>query len=237
NSGEQDEIVSEAMGSQIITKLRTQYLDLMNREANWSVRYGKNHNAVVNLRNQIGDIRRSIGDELGRIEESMKSDYELAKKRQEEFDKRLSALVSQSTETSQAQITLFSLDAAAKGYRRLYDNFLQRHTESVQQQTFPVTEARQISAASVKQTGPKTALIAMGTIVAGAMIGVGFAAFREVMDRKFRTREQVKSVLATECLALVPVLADSGRKRILSKPSRRKEQFVIERREGRRRIC
>jgi succinoglycan biosynthesis transport protein ExoP len=212
----------------------------MRREADWSVRYGKNHNAVVNLRNQMRDLRRSINDELGRIEESIKSDYELAKKRQEEFDKRLGGLVSQSTEMNQAQITLFSLDAAAKSYRKLYDNFLQRHTESVQQQTFPVSEARQISAASVKQTGPKTALVAMGTIVAGAMIGVGFAAFREIMDRKFRTREQVQSVLATECLALVPVLAD--RKRIFSKPqplaleSRREEQLAINRREGRRSI-
>jgi succinoglycan biosynthesis transport protein ExoP len=243
NSGEQDEIVSEAMGSTIITRLRNQYLDLMSREANWSVRYGNNHYAVVNLRNQIRDIRRSIGDELGRIEESIKSDYALAKRRQEEFDKRLSALVSQSTETNQAQITLLSLDAAAKSYRKLYDNFLQRHTESVQQQTFPVSEARQISAASVKQTWPKTGLIALGTILAGAMIGGGLAAFREIMDRKFRTREQVQSVLATECLALVPLLADSSRKRIFSNPqplaleSRREEPFAINRGVGPRSIC
>src|SRR5262249_38210051 len=67
--------------------------------------------------------------------------------------------------------------------------------------------------------------------------------FRETMDRKFRTREQVQSVLATECLALVPALADSGRKRSFSKPqplalvSRREQQFAINRREGRRGIC
>jgi polysaccharide biosynthesis transport protein len=243
NPGEQDETVSEAMSSTIITTLRSKYLDLVNREADWSARYGKNHNAVVLLRNQIRDVRRSIGDELGRIEQQFKSEYEIAKKHEEELDKSLGKLVSQSTETNQAQITLFSLDAAAKGYRKLYDNFLQRHTESVQQQTYPVTEARQTSAASVKQTGPKTALIAMGTIVAGAMIGGGLAAFREIMDRKFRTREQVQSVLATECLALVPVLANRGLKRIFSKPqplaleSRRKEQLAINRREGRRSIC
>jgi polysaccharide biosynthesis transport protein len=241
--GEQDETVSEAMSSTIITALRTKYLDLVNREADWSTRFGKNHNAVVVLRNQIRDIRRSIGDELGRIEEQFKSEYELAKKHEEDLDKSLGKLVSQSTETNQAQITLFSLDGAAKSYRKLYDSFLQRHTESVQQQTYPVTEARQVSAASVKQTAPKTALVAVGTIVAGAMIGVGFAAFREIMDRKFRTREQVQSVLATECLALVPVLAASGRKRIFSKPqplaleSRREEQLAINRREGRRSIC
>jgi len=233
NSGEQDETVSEAMSSGIITPLRAKYLDLVNRELDWSLRYGKNHTAVVNLRNQIRDIRRSIGDELGRIEETLKSEYEIAKKREDEFDKRLGGLVSQSTETNQALVTYFSLDAAAKSYRRLYDNFLQRHTESVQQQTFPVSEARQISAASAVKTSPKTSLVAMATIVAGAMIGGGLAAFREIMDRRFRTREQVKSVLATECLALVPLLADSGRKRIFSKPQplalepRRQEKFAI----------
>jgi polysaccharide biosynthesis transport protein len=243
NSGEEDETVPEAMSSGIIQTLRAKYLDLVNREADWSVRYGKNHTAVVNLRNQIRDIRRSIRDELGRIEENLKSEYEIAKKREDDFDKSMGKLVSQSTETNQALVTYFSLDAAAKSYRRLYDNFLQRHTESVQQQTFPVTEARQISSASAVKTGPKTSLIAMATIVAGAMLGGGLAAFREIMDRKFRTREQVQSVLATECLAMVPLLADNSKKRIFSKPrplaleQRREESFDISGRVGARSIC
>jgi polysaccharide biosynthesis transport protein len=243
NSGEQDETVSEAMASGIITPLRAKYLDLVNRESDWSLRYGKNHTAVVNLRNQIRDVRRSIGDELGRIEENLKSEYEISKKREEEFDKSQAKLISQSTETNQALVTYFSLDAAAKSYRRLYDNFLQRHTESIQQQTFPVSEARQISSASVNKTGPKTSLIAMATIVGGVMFGGGLAAFREIMDRKFRTREQVQSVLATECLAMVPLLADNSKKRIFSKPRRplaleqsRQESFDITDRVGERSI-
>src|SRR5262245_21664358 len=213
---EQDETVSEAMNSGIIGNLRTQYLNLVNQEADWSARYGKNHNAVVNLRNQIQDIRRSIYQELGRIEETVKSDYEIAKKRQTDFDNSLAKLISQSTETNQAQITLFTLDAAAKGYRRLYDNFLQRHTEAVQQQTFPITEARQISAASAIKTAPKTAQVWMVTVIAGGLIGAGLGALREITDRRFRSREQVQSVLATECLALVPLLADNSRNRIFS---------------------
>src|SRR5262249_1040418 len=244
NSGEEDETVSEAMSSGIISPLRAKYLDLVNREADWSARYGKNHTAVVNLRNQIRDIRRSIRDELGRIEENLKSEYEIAKKREEEFDKSLAKLVSQSTDTNQAQVTLFSLDATAKSYRRLYDNFLQRHTESVQQQTFPISEARQLSAASAVKTGPRTAMVGLVTIVAGAMIGGGLAAFREIMDRKFRTREQVHSLLATECLALVPLLADNSKKRIFSKPRRplaleqgRQERFDMSGRIGERSIC
>jgi succinoglycan biosynthesis transport protein ExoP len=38
---------------------------------------------------------------------------------------------------------------------------------------------------------------------------VGFGALRELLDRGFRTREQVRSVLDAECLAMVPLLTSS----------------------------
>src|SRR5262245_37775570 len=203
-----DETVAEAMNNSIIMRMREKYLDLLNREADWSVRYGKYHQAVVNLRNQIRDIRRSIYDELGRIEEVWKSDYEVGKKRQAEQEQSLGSLISQSTETNQARVALFSLEASAQSYRKLYDNFLQQHTESVQQQTFPISDARLISPASVAKTAPKPLKVWLVTAFAGMMVGVGFGAFREIMDRGFRTRDQVRSVLGTECVALFPMLPD-----------------------------
>ena len=164
-----DETVSEAMSNPIISKLRDRYLDLVNREADWSARYGKNHTAVVTLRNQMRDMRRSIFDEVGRIEEQFKSEYEIAKKRQNEVEKGLATVVSQSTETNQAQIALFSLEAAAQSYRKIYDSFLQRHTESVQQQSFPISDARPISSATASQTAPQALRVWLVTIFAGGM--------------------------------------------------------------------
>ena len=95
-----------------------QYLDLVRREAEFSERYGKDHGVTVNLRREIRDARRSIGDELGQIAETYRSESEIAKKRQDEAEKRLGALVSQSTKTNQTQVTLFSLEAAAQSYRK-----------------------------------------------------------------------------------------------------------------------
>jgi len=54
---------------------------LAERESEWSRRYGKNHLAVINTRNQMNEIKSSILDELRRIAESYKSDYEIAKQR------------------------------------------------------------------------------------------------------------------------------------------------------------
>ena len=208
-----DETVSEAMSNGIIGKLQERYLDLRNREADWSARYGKNHNAVVTIRNQIRDIRASIRDELGRIQETLRSELEIGKNRQDELEKGLAKLISQSTETNQAQVVLFSLEAQAQSYRKLYDNFLQRQTESVQQQSWPISDARPVSPASATKTFPRPAMVWVVAIFGGGVLGMGLGAFREIRDRGFRTREQVQSVLGTECLALVPSL--TGRRRLL----------------------
>ena len=62
-----------------------------------------------------------------------------------------------SQETDQAQIALHELESNSQTYRALYDNFLQRYMESVQQQSFPITEARVISPATrpLQQSSPQ----------------------------------------------------------------------------------
>ena len=205
-----DESVIEALNNSIITKFRMQYLDLVTREGEFSERYGKNHSATVNLRREIRDVRRSIGDELGRIAETYRSELEIAKKRQDEAEKRLGALVSQSTKTNQAQVTLFSLEAAAQSYRKLYDSFLRQHTEAVQQQSLPVSDAQEVSPASIiKADSRSSRFVVFGMIIfAGGILGVGFGVLQDLMDRGFRTREHVQFALETECVALVPRLLD-----------------------------
>jgi polysaccharide biosynthesis transport protein len=94
SSAKFDASVSDALSNPIITKYRQQYLDLVNREADWSTRYGRNHLAVVNLRNHIREIRDSIFAELRRLAETYKSDNEIAKQRQESVEKDLAQAVS-----------------------------------------------------------------------------------------------------------------------------------------------
>jgi succinoglycan biosynthesis transport protein ExoP len=203
-----DETIAEITNNGIVNGYRMRYLDLVNREADWAVRYGKNHIAVVNLRKQIREIRTSMRDEMGRIEENAKTELELTKKRVADLEKKLAPLLSQSGETNHSQIALFSLEAQAQSYRRIYDTFLQQHTEIVQQQSLPISDARVVTPASGGiQTAPKALQAWIVTIFAGGMLGVGLGALREIMDRGFRTGEQVRSILDTECLALVPLLS------------------------------
>jgi succinoglycan biosynthesis transport protein ExoP len=210
--------VADTLRSEVITKLRSQYLDLANREADWSSRYGRNHLAAVNLRNQMREIARSIVDELHRIAETYKSDYEIAKTREESVQKSLSELVTESQTTSQAQIALRELESTSQTYRALYDNFLQRYMESVQQQSFPITEARLITQASrpLRKSYPSTFVVMAVTSAGGLILGFGIAMLRNISDRVFRTGSQVEGVLQTDCIAVLPIVKVGGPKANLS---------------------
>jgi succinoglycan biosynthesis transport protein ExoP len=200
--------VADTLKSEVITKLRSQYLDIANREADWSARYGANHLAAVNLRNQMREIRNSILDELRRIAEVYKSDYQIAKQREDELQRELARAVDQSQITNKAQVALRELESNSQTYRTLYDNFLQRYMESVQQQSFPITEARNISEATPpSRKSHPNALIVLGIATLGGLVlGLGCGLMRELSDRAFRTSEQVEDLLGEDCLTLVPLV-------------------------------
>ena len=203
-----DATVADTLKSEIVTKLRTRYLELAGREADWSARYGYDHLAAVNLRNQMRETRNSIFEELKRLGETYKSDFEIAKQREIGVQKELAQAVSQSQTTDTAQITLRELESTAQTYKTLYDNFLQRYMESVQQQSFPITEARLISSASrpLQQSHPQVLLVLAIVSMGGIGLGFGIGLLRDWSDRVFRTSEQIESLLQTDCIALVPLL-------------------------------
>src|SRR5262249_29363614 len=102
---------------------------------------------------------------------------------------------------------LHELETSAQTYKRLYDNFLKRYTEAVEQQSFPYTEARLITKATppIRRTYRKSLLIVAMTPLMGLFLGVGLGAVRDFLDRGFRTSNQTESLLDLPCIALVPL--------------------------------
>ncbi|MCA1550704.1 polysaccharide biosynthesis tyrosine autokinase [Bradyrhizobium sp. BRP19] len=203
-----DASVADALKNDTIVKLRGQYVDMASKESIWAMKYGSDHLAAVNLRRQMAEIKKNIIDELKRIQESYKSDYDIAQTREEAIKSSLANVVSESQLTNQAQVQLRELESNAQSYQAMYDNFLQRYMESVQQQSFPITEARVISAATtpLRKSSPRSMLFLVGALVGGLLLSFGVALAREVSDRVFRTTSQVEEQLGANCIAILPAL-------------------------------
>ena len=75
--------VTDTLKNEVITGLRQRYLDDTERVAKFSAMMGPNHLAVVNLKNEMALLQASMVDELQRIAQTYKSDYEIAKARED----------------------------------------------------------------------------------------------------------------------------------------------------------
>jgi succinoglycan biosynthesis transport protein ExoP len=203
-----DPVVNDALSNPVITRLRQQFLDDQGKESEWSSRYGSDHIAARNLRAEMAGLQRAIWDEVSRIAESYKSELAIARSQEEAIDKRMMEVFQKSASARQAQVRLRELETASNTYRGIYETFLSRFTQSVQQQSFPSTEARLVTVASPpsRPSSPKIALTMALATLCGLALG-GIAAFaREQMNRQIHTRSQIEGLLNTSCLAVLPAL-------------------------------
>lgn len=198
--------VTDALNNAVITRLRAQYLDLQAQYADWSRRYGKTHLAAVNLANKMEELRKNIADELHRIGDAYRSDYEIAKSREASLEKNVKELVAQAGHTGQAEVKLRDLESAADTYRNLYNNFLEKLQSATQNQSFPLSEARLISTAAKpdRKSSPRTVLALVGGLVGGLCLGFGVAFARELLSDVLRTPGEVEDELGVKCLGVLP---------------------------------
>lgn len=105
-------------------------------------------------------------------------------------------------------LRLRELESAAQSARTTYETFLNRYTQSIQiqQQAFPVTEARVLTEAMppLSKSTPKTALILVLAVVAGGTLGLAGAFAREYGERLVRAPRQLERELRVRVLGAIP---------------------------------
>lgn len=201
-----DLAVADALTNEVITKLRQQYLDTNQRVADLVARFGADHPLVQRLRADGQTILGSIRSELKRIEEVYRSDLAIAESRETALRANLARQFARTSDIGQNQVKLQQLESTARTTRQAYEDYAQRYIQAVQQQSFPVSEARIITEASppTKKFSPKrTLLMALG-LVGGGLIGLFAGAAAELSDQSLRTRRDIVSAFGCHCLGYIP---------------------------------
>lgn len=201
-NGQTDAVVGESLESGTIISLRQRYLDAARRRDQIVQSLGADHMQAQRLLTEMQRYESQIFGELGRIAESYDSSYRVATLREESLEESLQGVVSDDATASMSSVQLRELEREADALRNLYNLFLQRYQETLQEQSFPITDARIITPARSpsRPSYPKVPIVlALATILGGAS-GVGMAAMREYRDRFFRTGSQVRLELGVEYL-------------------------------------
>ena len=138
--------------------------------------------------------------------------------------------------------TLDELEASASTYRRIYESFLQSFTESVQRQSFPVSDARILTPASLpkSKSAPRVVLIFALSALLGSLLGFGIAILQQHVDDTLHSSSQVAMASGLDDLgtlprfrygSLVPLLETWARRMLKQRSSRKAASGALVRRQ------
>jgi succinoglycan biosynthesis transport protein ExoP len=204
--------VTESLANPVINDLRTKYLDASKRMSDLERKLGPTHVTVVNLKNTMDELSTLLFQELARVAQSYRSDYEAAAAREKALTDILTRQQSVAAGANDAQVKLRQLEQKAESYKTLYQSFMQHYQEAARQESFPMADGHVVSAASppLAPSHPRAPLVLAISLGLGALTGAGVGRLREFMDGVFRTAEQVRDELGVDVLGMLPVLAGAS---------------------------
>jgi succinoglycan biosynthesis transport protein ExoP len=211
-------LVGNDDNSDVLSKLRSEYLDIASKEVDSSTKFGPNNPAMISLRNQKAQLSSQILEATQRLKQSSKSDYEAAELRESELKNEFDSAVLLSQAANQAQVKLQELEASARAYQDLYNTFLSRYNAFLQQAVSPVARFSIITPATppVEKDYKKVFKVAALFPIAGLALGLGIAMMREFFaGRVFRTSKSIHSHLRLACIGILPKVENAKRTRRL----------------------
>jgi uncharacterized protein involved in exopolysaccharide biosynthesis/Mrp family chromosome partitioning ATPase len=172
----------EAVQSQTITALRSQYAEIMRLQAQQTTSLGDRHPAVIEIAAQAARLKRMIDDEVNRIALAARADYQSAKASQDLLQHSVDALQQNTLATDAAMVTLRELQRDVQASRAVYEAFLVRARETGEQESVDTKNIQVISKADLplnRTSPPSNTILALGAILLGIAAGSGLVLARE----------------------------------------------------------
>jgi succinoglycan biosynthesis transport protein ExoP len=210
-------VVADGPQNAVMLGLRQQYLDASRREADLVARMGPTHGAVILQHKVVAELEHSIQSELAHETEADRAEYQVAQAGLDAIQARLTEQVAAAAQTNIKRSELRSLQSSADAYRQIYENFLQRFTQAMQDQSYPISDARVAAPAlpPMERSYPRTSITLAVALALGLTLGVVIAVTGEALDVTVRTIAQLRQATGFDCLGTV-----SETKDLVCRPSR-----------------
>ena len=175
-SGKLPEATADAVKSVTLDKLRAQFAEISRQEANFSATLGERHPAMIEVANQLRQVRRLIADELKRIADTAANEYQTAHSAELGLERQSDALKKSGGAQSQTMVQLRELQREADAQRSVYEKFLRtRETIKTDGEEQPIARVIAPAMANTVPSAPRRAAILSLAFVGGLALGLANA--------------------------------------------------------------
>lgn len=199
--------------SSAMATLQGRLTDISAREADLLARYNARHPSVVNLQAERRDVERSMAAEAQRQIDTIRTEYEIAKAREESTQRALEEATGQTNADDKVTVKLRELERTAAVNKTLFEEFLQKAKVTDNTATFEVRDARVLFAA--KPPGgpsyPNGSRAIMMALLVGLGLGIAGAYGIEKLNAGFITPRQIEDRLRVPVLASITRMSEAER--------------------------
>jgi capsular exopolysaccharide synthesis family protein len=173
--------------------------------------YGENHPQMVNARSEMRSVREKMLDEVNRIVEELQNQVSVATARERELTNNMERLQGEAARVDLAGVELSALQGEIDTNRQLFQTFLSRYQEIVEQQGLQEADAKILSPAEPPNSPSHPQVVLLTVIAFGASVVIGillvFLIERWDAEYGFRSADEIQAALGVRALALVPDLS------------------------------
>lgn len=201
--------LSEVLSSPAIQLLRSEQSRVIRslREINES---GARMNAQLpQLQSQLASLDNQVNEEISQIIASLRNDIEVNEKQQREVERNFSEVQHALTETNMAIVQSGQLDREVAADRTIYETYLTRYKQTIEQVGIATAEARIISRAlpSTRPTAPDKALWALVATLLGCGTGIAVALILHATDRSVGSISALQQRTGLAVIGRIPRMA------------------------------
>ncbi|MDR0701821.1 MAG: chain length determinant protein EpsF [Azoarcus sp.] len=215
------ESLPEVMANGLISSLKA---DLARSEAQRSQLLGKlgeNHPQVLELSEEIAELRRRVEMETQRVANSLGTSSRVSTARVAEIsaaiEKQKARVLELKAHNDQLAVLQRDIESAQKAYDFVMQSFTQKTLESQTQQAniSVLTPAEP----PLEHSSPRLLLNMVIAVFLGSLLGVGMALVLELVDQRVRGSEDLSQFVGIPVLGIIPAPTDRSGIRIRRRPA------------------
>jgi succinoglycan biosynthesis transport protein ExoP len=158
------------------------------------------------LESRAAALRKQMNQEMNRILASLASELQVARKREGELEQSFKEMEAKLGAAAHSGVGLVQLQREADANRSIYETFLARYKQTMEQQSLAAPDARLISKAEPPGAPiyPNMSRFLLIGAFGGLALGGALAFLREGFDRRIRHASGVETVTGIPVLGFLP---------------------------------
>lgn len=190
----------------LVLDLAKNVTDAQQEVANLARRYGPEHPKMIAAVARDQSAKSELKQQVMQVAASIEKEYRVVLRNEQNLDQQLATVKEEVASSNRKQFRLRELEQQVEADQRLYEMFFNRAKETSETMGFQSAHARVVEKATppISPIKPNKLNIVLIAFLLSAIVGVGLAILRDLLDNTLNSPDDVVERLGAPLLGVLP---------------------------------